>query len=83
MIQKRKMQKHRSGFLTFHWPVNILLDQEYQELKSENDEVAKLVLYMINNPDKFLYRLRLLYDLRLKTIDLISCLRRRSPKIER
>ena len=25
----------------------------YEELKSENDEVAKLVFYMINNPDKF------------------------------
>jgi hypothetical protein len=27
---------------------------EYAELKSDNDEVAKLVLFMINNPDKFL-----------------------------
>jgi len=26
----------------------------YLELKGDNDEVAKLVLYMINNPDKFL-----------------------------
>ena len=29
-------------------------EQSYQELKSENDEVAKLLLYMISNPDKFL-----------------------------
>jgi four helix bundle protein len=27
---------------------------EYPELMSENDEVAKLVLYMINNPEKFI-----------------------------
>jgi four helix bundle protein len=26
---------------------------EYNEFKTENDEVAKLILYMINNPDKF------------------------------
>lgn len=25
----------------------------YQELKSQNDEIAKLIIYMINNPDKF------------------------------
>ena len=30
-----------------------LLPQEYAQLKSDNDEVAKLVLYMINNPEKF------------------------------
>jgi len=29
-------------------------DGIYQELKSDNDEVAKLILYMINNPEKFL-----------------------------
>jgi four helix bundle protein len=28
--------------------------ENYQELKNENDEVAKLILYMINNPEKFL-----------------------------
>jgi four helix bundle protein len=27
---------------------------EYPELTSENDEVAKLALYMINNPEKFI-----------------------------
>jgi four helix bundle protein len=27
--------------------------KEYDEFKSENDEVAKLVLYMINHPEKF------------------------------
>ena len=27
---------------------------EYVELKSDNDEVAKLVLYMIKNPEKFI-----------------------------
>ena len=25
----------------------------YQELKTQNDEIAKLIIYMINNPDKF------------------------------
>ena len=33
----------------------IYINEElYQELTSENNEVAKLILYMINNPDKFL-----------------------------
>ena len=27
--------------------------KEYDEFKADNDEVAKLVFYMINNPDKF------------------------------
>jgi len=27
--------------------------RRYKEFKYENDEVAKLVLYMINNPEKF------------------------------
>jgi four helix bundle protein len=33
---------------------NYFTNEIYLELKSANDEVAKLVLYMINNPDKFL-----------------------------
>ena len=41
-------------WLDFSLACKYFTDQEYQELKSENDEVAKLVLYMINNPDKFL-----------------------------
>jgi four helix bundle protein len=27
--------------------------EKYDELSSRNDEVAKLILYMLNNPDKF------------------------------
>ena len=41
-------------WLDFSLACKYFADQEYQELKSENDEVAKLVLYMINNPDKFI-----------------------------
>ena len=41
-------------WLDFSLACKYFTDQEYQELKSENDEVAKLVLYMINNPDKFI-----------------------------
>jgi len=41
-------------WLDFSLSCKYFMEQEYQELKSENDEVAKLVLYMINNPDKFL-----------------------------
>lgn len=31
-----------------------LAKEEYSELKHDNDEVAKLVLFMINNPEKFI-----------------------------
>jgi hypothetical protein len=31
-----------------------MTEQEYEEFKFENDEVAKLVLYMLNHPEKFL-----------------------------
>ena len=41
-------------WLDFSLACKYFMEQEYQELKSENDEVAKLVLYMINNPDKFI-----------------------------
>jgi len=41
-------------WLDFSLACKYFTDEEYQELKSENDEVAKLVLYMINNPDKFI-----------------------------
>jgi len=41
-------------WLDFSLACKYFMKQEYQELKSENDEVAKLVLYMINNPDKFI-----------------------------
>jgi len=40
-------------WLDFALACNYFTEEEYQEFKSENDEVAKLVLYMINNPDKF------------------------------
>ncbi len=41
-------------WLDFSLACEYFSEQEYQVLKLENDEVAKLVLYMINNPDKFL-----------------------------
>ena len=41
-------------WLDFSLACKYFSEQEYLELKSGNDEVAKLVLYMINNPDKFL-----------------------------
>lgn len=41
-------------WLDFALACKYITDELYQELKTENDEVAKLVLYMINNPDKFL-----------------------------
>ena len=41
-------------WLDFAVSCNYFTNEMYLELKSENDEVAKLVLYMINNPDKFL-----------------------------
>ena len=40
-------------WLDFALACKYFIEQDYQELKSDNDEVAKLVLYMINNPDKF------------------------------
>lgn len=41
-------------WLDFALSCNYFTTEIYLELKSSNDEVAKLVLYMINNPDKFL-----------------------------
>ena len=41
-------------WLDFALACQYFIEQEYQELKSDNDEVAKLVLYMINHPEKFL-----------------------------
>ena len=40
-------------WLDFALECKYLIEQDYQEVKSDNDEVAKLILYMINNPDKF------------------------------
>ena|SRR6266542_6223790 len=40
-------------WLDFALACNYFKNGPYEELKSENDEVAKLVVYMINNPDKF------------------------------
>ena len=40
-------------WLDFALTCNYLSDQEYPEFTSDNDEVAKLILYMINNPEKF------------------------------
>src|SRR5688500_9995677 len=41
-------------WLDFAVSCNYFTNEMYLELKSENDEMAKLVLYMINNPEKFL-----------------------------
>ena len=40
-------------WLDFSLACEYLSKDEYDEFKNENDEVAKLVLYMINNPEKF------------------------------
>lgn len=40
-------------WLDFALECQYFIELDYQELRSDNDEVAKLVLYMINNPDKF------------------------------
>ena len=41
-------------WLEFALACKYLTEQEYLEFKSDNDEVAKLILYMINHPEKFL-----------------------------
>lgn len=41
-------------WLDFAIACHYFTNEIYLELKSDNDEVAKLVLYMINNPDRFL-----------------------------
>ena len=41
-------------WLDFALSCNYFTNETYIELKSDNDEIAKLVLYMINHPDKFL-----------------------------
>ena len=41
-------------WLDFAFSCSYYTNEIYLELKGDNDEVAKLVLYMINNPDKFL-----------------------------
>jgi four helix bundle protein len=41
-------------WLDFALACNYFNNESYSELKFENDEVAKLIFYMINNPDKFL-----------------------------
>lgn len=41
-------------WLDFALACKYFSEQECHELKSDNDEVAKLVLYMINHPEKFI-----------------------------
>jgi four helix bundle protein len=41
-------------WLDFALACSYITQELYEELTSENSEVAKLILYMINNPDKFL-----------------------------
>lgn len=40
-------------WLDFSLACQYFAEQDYHDVKSENDEVAKLVLFMINNPEKF------------------------------
>ena len=40
-------------WLEFSLACKYISSEKYQDLTSKNDEVAKLILYMINNPDKF------------------------------
>lgn len=40
-------------WLDFALACKYLLPEQYQRLTEKNDEIAKLILYMINNPDKF------------------------------
>jgi four helix bundle protein len=40
-------------WLDFALACNYFKNETYEELKSENDQVAKLIVYMINNPEKF------------------------------
>jgi four helix bundle protein len=41
-------------WLDFALACNYISEGQYNELTETNNEVAKLILYMINNPDKFL-----------------------------
>lgn len=41
-------------WLDFALACNYISSEKYQELTEKNDEVGKLIWYMINNPDKFL-----------------------------
>lgn len=40
-------------WLDFSMDCNYISNQEYQSLLAKNQEVGKLIWYMINNPDKF------------------------------
>ena len=40
-------------WLDFALACGYLTEPEYLEFQSDNDEVAKLILYMINHPEKF------------------------------
>lgn len=41
-------------WLDFALACNYLSQEKYKELTNKNDEIGKLIWYMINNPDKFL-----------------------------
>ena len=40
-------------WLEFSLACKYISSEKYLDLTSKNDEIAKLILYMINNPDKF------------------------------
>lgn len=40
-------------WLDFSLACNYITQKEHSELTSRNDEIAKLIWYMMNNPDKF------------------------------
>lgn len=41
-------------WLDFSHDCNYITEEEYSTLTAKNDEVGKLIWYMINNPDKFI-----------------------------
>jgi four helix bundle protein len=40
-------------WLDFSLDCKYITPKDYNQLKAKNDEVGKLIWYMINNPDKF------------------------------
>jgi len=41
-------------WLDFSYDCKYIITEEYNQLTAKNDEVGKLIWYMINNPDKFM-----------------------------
>jgi hypothetical protein len=41
-------------WLDFAFQCNYISKEKYEDLTARNNEIGKLVWYMINNPDKFI-----------------------------